>query len=131
MNHHISSIIAKAFFIGMLAFCAGCCKVATQSEITSPSGAQVASVTVINCGAFTHYVTNVNLRNANTSPSLQDGIVVSVPDKVWILVEWTDDHTLFVYLPKSAIAEDFVGPKLKVQKAEVNGVHIEYRVPSR
>ena len=113
--------------VGVSLFQWGCgCNYATQSEVLSPSGDKIASVTVINCGAFADFDTQVNIRRAKTAFSARSGLVFGAEGKELLTVEWDGDKALVIYFPRFLNSGDFVGRPIKVRNDLVDGVEIKY-----
>ncbi len=128
-NNRISFGFAVLIWAIVLASLTGCgrCKYLNQTEDYSPSGERVVANTVINCAAFGHYITQVNIRRATAAFNDKEGLVVSLEDRQTVVTVWKDDRNLIVYLPKAAVKQDFANRSIIHQLANVDGVEIEYR----
>lgn len=115
-------------FLGFAAF-ASCspCGYRTKSEEHSPSGRLIAAVTVVDCGAVGHDVTQVNVRDARSSFSADDGTAIIVEDTQLITTWWRDDQNLTIYLPKTLSTDKLGTRPIASKQSNVGHVHIDYQ----
>jgi hypothetical protein len=121
-------MVSKIITYALAASCVSCyCRHRTQSNEYSPSRQKIAKVIVNDCGALSGEDTVVTISNARGFFA-KSNVVIVVNDNVSIGIAWANDHALTVYIPKSAVGPDFANQKISVQKSNVDGVDIDYRM---
>lgn len=112
---------------GYLTSCSPCIH-SHKSEERSPSGQLIATVSVVDCGAVGHDVTQVNIRRADAAFSGEAGLALVAKDPQLVTTSWRDDRSLIIYLPKSLFAEEWTHHPIVLQRTRVGAVEIEYKV---
>jgi hypothetical protein len=77
----------------------GCTAPCTEDVLqssTSPDGVAVATLTVANCGATTHFVTAVHVRTAKDKGRKDEDVVFASEGRTPIHLSWVDHDTLAI-----------------------------------
>jgi hypothetical protein len=79
----------------VLACCKSPCSEQLAQSITSPDGTEIATLTIENCGATTHFATAVSIYPAKEKRKVED-IVFSSQGRPAVRLSWSDNYTLAI-----------------------------------